>query len=91
MNEFKRFVLENKGRVCDTYVGSSVVLARIKLIDGILDKILEHPLVYKIEDVPKFNILHNKIELTRNISLDQIDYDTSKLDPEKSSFKDGLL
>ena len=85
MNEFKRFVLENKGRVCDTYVGSSVVLARIKLIDGILDKILEHPLVYKIEDVPKFNILHNKIELTRNISLDQIDYDTSKLDPEKSS------
>lgn len=85
MNEFKKFVSNNNARICDTYIGESVVLARIKLSNNILNKILEHPLVYKIEDIPKFDILHNTIVSTRKICIDEINYDTSKLNPDKSS------
>ncbi|SDZ23546.1 S8 family peptidase [Tindallia californiensis] len=85
MNEFKNFVANNNGRVCDIYVGDSVVLSRVKLGEGVLDKILEHPLVYKVESIPKFNILHNMIKTTKEITLDQITFDTSRLFPEESS------
>src|SRR5690606_9537371 len=53
MEEFKNFISANGARTCDTYVGESVVVARVQLNNDILEKILEHPLIYKVENIPK--------------------------------------
>ncbi len=85
MGEFKSFISEKGARVCDTYVGESVVIARVQLNNDILDNILEHPLIYKIENIPKFCIQYQKIKEIKEMSIDDINFDTRNLKPGKSS------
>ena len=85
MEEFRSFISENEARTCDTYVGESVVIARVQLNNDILDKILEHPLIYKVENVPKFRIQYQKIKEIKELSIDNVNFDTSNLKPDKSN------
>jgi len=85
MEEFKKFISANGARTCDTYVGESVVVARVQLNNDILEKILEHPLIYKVENIPKFYIQYQKIKEVKEMSIDDINFDTSNLKPGKSS------
>lgn len=84
MNEFERFISNNGARVCDSYVGDSVVVARIQIHNGIIEKVLEHPLVYKVEGIPKFHIQYKRIQEAKEASIDEINFDISGLHPERS-------
>jgi hypothetical protein len=83
MSEFSQYISNNSGRVCDSYVGQSVVVARIQLRGDVLDKILEHPLVYKVEDITRVSIINHRINDIRNTSIDDIEFDNQRLDPDK--------
>lgn len=85
MEEFKDFVDSNGGSMTDSYVGNSVVMARVRTQNNIIEKILENSLVYKIEDIEKINLDYNTVLETRQISIDDIQYDNSNLNPETSS------
>ncbi|WP_102398927.1 S8 family peptidase [Haloimpatiens massiliensis] len=85
MTEFSRYISNNAGRVCDSYVGQSVVVARVQLRGDILEKILEHPLVYKVEDITRISVINRDISNIKNISIDEIEYDNNYLNPDKST------
>lgn len=85
MTEFSQYVSNISGRVCDSYVGQSVVVARVQLNGDILENILQNPLVYKVEDITKISITNRKINDIRSINIDDIEYENSHLDPDKSA------
>lgn len=85
MQEFKEYIRGYGCCTCDEYVGSSVVVARIKVKGDIIEKIIEHPLVYKVETISKVKIVLNNINDAKGISIDDIKFDNSLLDPDKSS------
>lgn len=85
MKEFKEYILTNDCRVCDDYVGESVVVARVRVKGNILDKILEHPLVYKVETISKIKIVLNEISNIKQTSIDDLEFDNTLLDPDNSS------
>lgn len=87
MAEFVSYVSENNAVVCDNYVGNSVVIARVRLNGDldVVDKIVEHPLVYKVDLISKLNISMSSISDIKNISLDDIHFDNSLLDPDVSA------
>lgn len=84
MKEFESFVKNNGSTVSDFYVGNSVVMARVKNENNIVDKILENSFVYKVEDISKINIDYNGINEIQNINIDDLIYDTSDLNFESS-------
>jgi len=51
--EIRTFIEANSGRVTDTYVGSSLVLARIKLTGAIIKQLLHLDAVCLVESPPK--------------------------------------
>lgn len=84
MNEFINFVILNGGKVPDKYIGNSVVVARIKVNNEVLEKILHNPLVYKVDDIEKITFKYNNIEKIKNTEIKDIKYDNSKIDPDNS-------
>lgn len=85
MEEFKMFVSNNSGKVTDSYVSSSIVMARVRNENNIIDKILENSLVYKVEDIEKINIDYNFMKNIENTSIDDVPYNNSNLDPKNSA------
>ncbi len=83
-NEFIDFSREHSARVCDKYISSSIAIVRLKITASELDTFLEHPLIYKIDSIPKYILAHERYIESKSASLDDLSYDNSKLNVDTS-------
>ena len=83
--EFINDLSQFPGTVCDSYVGRAVVVVRIRVVDNVLERVIQHPLVYKVEPIIRCTIIEERVKSIREIPVDSIVFDNSLLDDQASS------
>ncbi len=83
-NEFKGELQSHNIRICDSYVSTSVVVIRIHATLPELDIVKENFLVYQIQNIPEYSIIRCKAIEEKSISISDIEFDNSELDPDTS-------
>ncbi len=81
MNQFKSDLNEHLNiRLCDSYVGKSIVIARVQIKNKKDIKILEeHPLIFKINLLKFKKISSSNVKEILDCDIDKIDYDDAKI------------
>lgn len=81
INDLRQF----PGAVCDSYVGKAVVVVRLRIVDNVIEAVLHHPLVYKVESMLRCTVVEERVKNIREVPVDSIIFDNSLLDDEVSS------
>ncbi|MFZ5988065.1 MAG: S8 family peptidase [Bacillota bacterium] len=82
---FKEDVKKLGASISDDYISSGLAVIRVKVNKKQLDGLLEHPLVYKVDAVQKYLIAHKFAVSMKNLAIDDVSFDNSKIDAETSS------
>lgn len=92
LNETKikveEFVSDAKGhnaKYCDKYVSQSVAIVRLKIERKDLNYYLEHPLIYRIDRMPNYQMKRVERAQLSGIGLRDIKYTNNELDEESPS------
>lgn len=71
--------------VTDKYVGNSVVICRVKVESkSNIDILLNHPLVYRVENIQTVNVISEVFSNIQDIQISDLNFDNSNLDPNAS-------
>ncbi|TGY42821.1 S8 family peptidase [Clostridium sartagoforme] len=86
MSEFIDDLRSHNISVTDKYIGYSVVICRVRIEDASdIDVLLNHPLVYRVENIQTVNVISEDVSNIQNISISDLNFDTSSLNPDTAS------
>lgn len=81
INEAKQHCM----KYCDKYISQSVAIVRLKIEKSQLDYFLEHPLLYRIDRMPCYQMKITERQQITNVSLNDIKYTNEYLTEDSSS------
>lgn len=83
--EFIKNAEQNCIKYCDKYISQTVAIVRLKIQRKQLIYFLKHPLVYRIDKIPNYQIKRTERNIISNINLNDIKYNGDLLTENASS------
>lgn len=72
-------------KYCDKYISQSVAIVRFKIAQSEIDYFLSHPLIYRIDKIPDYQIKRSERAVIKSINLSDINYSTEYLNDSSPS------